>query len=400
VNRSVELRRRLVGILERNGSLRTPAVRAAFLAVGREIFVPKMAEEHGLDYVYADEALVTRKRDGMPTSSSSQPSIMALMLEALDVSPGRRVLEIGLGTGYNAALLRTLVGPTGTVTSVDIAQDVVDDAEAALAEAGLRVETVCGDGNDGYAASSPYDRIIATASTDHVPQAWWAQLAPDGIVVAPLRFGAMQLVVVLARTATGFVATTVIPGGFMPMRAAADAPSSAGVTITVEENLGDGTSSSLSISGPGLGTLSPDARAAAVGYILATPRRLPVAAGADYPIRALIWQSVMSTPIDRQLVVYDYGISTRYGTVGPDGAAAFIRVQMMSDAALEEVELCGPADALGAQLATVAPDWHDAGRPSLDRLSLAIDYDACVPAPEWALATSEHQGQRWCLGWA
>jgi protein-L-isoaspartate(D-aspartate) O-methyltransferase len=389
----------MVDILLRNGTVTSPEVKAAFLAVARETFVPQILAEAGLDRVYADDALVTRKLGGVPTSSSSQPSIMALMLEALDLRPGHRVLEVGLGTGYNAALLRTLVGPTGAVTSIDIAPDVVDEARAALGTAGLTVETIVGNGADGYPASAPYDRIIVTASTDIVPSAWWEQLAPDGIVVVPLRFGGMQLVAVLARTATGFVATRVIQGGFMPMRPSAEAPSAGGVTITIDTNLGDGRTSWVSISGTGLAALTSDARAALVGNLLAAPRTIPVPGA--YPIRALIWQGVMSTPSDRQIVVYEHDAGTRFGTVGPDGAVAAMRTGAHdATAVLNAIELYGSADELGTQLLTIARNWYDAGGPDLDRLALAIDYDTGAPAPPWALATWRPDRQRWCLGWS
>lgn len=387
----------MVELLERSGSVRTPSIRDAFLATARETFVPKIAETRGLDHVYADDALVTRERDGLPTSSSSQPTIMALMLEALKLTPGQRVLEIGLGTGYNAALMTALVGPTGSVTSIDIAPDVVEDARKALATAGLRVETIIGHGQDGYLASSPYDRIIATASTDHIPRAWHEQLAPDGILIAPIRFGAMQLVVVLRPTPTGFASTEVIPGGFMPMRAGADAPGSPGVSIAVDINLGDGASTSLSVSGGGLASLTSDGRAALIGNLLRTPRRI---AAPQYPIRAIIWQAVMTLPVDRQIVVYEYGTGTRYGTVDPSGAAALARIRPATEEiVLNDIELYGDADALGIELLAVAEAWADAGRPDLDRLQMVVDYgDAAVPS--WTVATFRVADQRWSLGWA
>src|SRR4051794_16053500 len=103
--RSAALRRALVSELEVRGVIRSAAVRSAFLRVPRELFVPERLAEDGLDAVYRDEAIVTKTGpQGMPMSSSSQPSIMAEMLERLLVEPGMRVLEVGAGTGYNAAL--------------------------------------------------------------------------------------------------------------------------------------------------------------------------------------------------------------------------------------------------------------------------------------------------------
>src|SRR5687767_10549210 len=98
------LRAQLVTTLRERGLLRTPAIERAFGVVPRELFLPGVP----LERVYQDDAIVTETEDGVGVSSSSQPAIMALMLAQLDVQPGLRVLEIGAGTGYNAALLREL----------------------------------------------------------------------------------------------------------------------------------------------------------------------------------------------------------------------------------------------------------------------------------------------------
>jgi protein-L-isoaspartate(D-aspartate) O-methyltransferase len=109
---SERLRRKLVRDLRERGVVCSPLVAAAFAAVPRELFIGEVAAERGLQAVYRDEAIVT-KRDprGLPLSSSSQPSLMAKMLDLLEVQPGHRVLEIGAGTGYNMALLSHIVGP-------------------------------------------------------------------------------------------------------------------------------------------------------------------------------------------------------------------------------------------------------------------------------------------------
>ena len=94
--------------------------------------------------------------DGVTTSSASQPSMMAIMLEQLDLRPGHRVLEIGAGTGYNAALLARIVGPAGRVVAVDIDPDLIRDAARHLVDAGVRgVELVCGDGALGHPPGAP-----------------------------------------------------------------------------------------------------------------------------------------------------------------------------------------------------------------------------------------------------
>jgi protein-L-isoaspartate(D-aspartate) O-methyltransferase len=127
------LRQRLATRLRRAGTLTDPVVERAFLTVPRELFVVAVAAREGLEAVYRDDAIVI-KRDalGRPASSSSQPSIMAAMLEQLQVRPGQRVLEVGAGSGYNAALLSSLVGPGGHVVSVELDEEVARAARAAL----------------------------------------------------------------------------------------------------------------------------------------------------------------------------------------------------------------------------------------------------------------------------
>lgn len=90
----------LVGVLLSSGAITTPAVEAAFRAVPRHLFVPEVST----DRAYRNHAIPTKLVDGRAVSSASQPSIVAAMLEQLDVKQGQRVLEIGAGTGYNAAL--------------------------------------------------------------------------------------------------------------------------------------------------------------------------------------------------------------------------------------------------------------------------------------------------------
>src|SRR5512132_2334821 len=110
-------RRALVDKLLADGQIRSPRVAAAFAAVPRELFVPGVP----LEEVYRSYAAILTKRvDGGGVSSASAPDVMAAMLEQLDVQPGMRVLEIGAGTGYNAALLARLVGERGTVITLDI----------------------------------------------------------------------------------------------------------------------------------------------------------------------------------------------------------------------------------------------------------------------------------------
>jgi len=111
---STKLRGQLVAELERRGLIQSDRVREAFLAVPRELFVPEFAAREGLAAVYRDQAILTKHNEhGVPVSSSSQPAIMAEMLEQLELAEGMNVLEVGAGTGYDAALLSLLVGKRG-----------------------------------------------------------------------------------------------------------------------------------------------------------------------------------------------------------------------------------------------------------------------------------------------
>ena len=114
------LRERLVAEVLQTSRIGDERIAAALRDVPRHLFLPHLPPQDA----YLDDAIVTKRdAEGQPISSSSQPAIMAIMLDQLTLAPGQRVLEIGAGTGYNAALMRHLVGPSGTVVSVDIDAD-------------------------------------------------------------------------------------------------------------------------------------------------------------------------------------------------------------------------------------------------------------------------------------
>lgn len=145
--------------------------------------------EH-LKKIYSDSALVTRVSGGLPSSSTSQPTLVARMLERLELTPGQRVLEIGAGTGYNAALMQEIVGETGHVTTIDIQEDVVAQTRRLLRAAGYgRIEVIARDGALGCPEKSPYDRIIATVGCPDISYIWADQLAEAGFMLIPLQHG-------------------------------------------------------------------------------------------------------------------------------------------------------------------------------------------------------------------
>ncbi len=154
--------------------------------VPRHLFVPAAPVQEAYD----DQAVITKSdADGAALSCASVPSIVAMMLDQLDIHPGDRILEIGAGTGYNAALLADLTGPSGHVTTVDIDEEVTAQARQALNATGYRhVHVATADGALGDAGHAPYDRIIVTVGAWDIPPAWWAQLEPGGRLVVPLRW--------------------------------------------------------------------------------------------------------------------------------------------------------------------------------------------------------------------
>jgi protein-L-isoaspartate(D-aspartate) O-methyltransferase len=187
-------RARLVDGLCESGRLCGPAVEEAFRSVPRHLFLPEVP----LARAYADEAVAVQTVDGVTTSSASQPSMMAIMLRQLNLHPGHRVLEIGAGTGYNAALMRRIVGPSGRVVAVDIDAELVDGAAQHLAAAGVDgVELICADGALGHAPGAPYDRIVLTVGSGDVRPEWVAQLATGGRLLLPLTLRGTQLSVAL-----------------------------------------------------------------------------------------------------------------------------------------------------------------------------------------------------------
>lgn len=199
-------RGRLVEILKAEG-ITSPDILKAFLDVPRDSFIQAYYErqtgqdtwirkganntEEWYQHIYSNRAFVTLiDAAGRTLSSSSQPEIMARMLTALDVRSGQKVLEIGTGTGYNAALLAYLVKDPSLITTIDIEPRITSLAQQALTSTKYDAITVLTrDGREGYTPNAPYDRIIATASTSTIPQSWKEQLAPGGIVIAILQPG-------------------------------------------------------------------------------------------------------------------------------------------------------------------------------------------------------------------
>jgi protein-L-isoaspartate(D-aspartate) O-methyltransferase len=190
---------RLADQLHATGDLRTTAWHKAIAEVPRHVLVPtayQTQQSHGaishrrlntaenLGLVYSTSTLVTtvvpnKYGSLVPVSSSTKPDLMVRMLETLDIRDGQRILEIGTGTGYNAALLAHRLGDDN-VFSIDIDPELVNTARQRLAHIGHHPHLAVHDGADGWPQHAPYHRIIATCGVRQIPWTWYDQLTPDG----------------------------------------------------------------------------------------------------------------------------------------------------------------------------------------------------------------------------
>lgn len=209
------LRALLIDQLRLNDALHDAEVERAMRIVPRHLFLPDSPPRDA----YADVAVPTRWQGNLAVSSASQPAMVAIMLEQLAVARGMRVLEVGAGTGYNAALLAELVGPTGSVTTLDIDLDIVEEAVEHLANAGYtHIEAIATDGAAGWPPGAPYDRIILTVGTSDITPAWFEQLADGGLIVLPLWLGGAEASVAFRKRGDVFESESLALCGFMRMR--------------------------------------------------------------------------------------------------------------------------------------------------------------------------------------
>lgn len=337
---SAHLRRSLIRELAGDGTLHTEAIARAFGAVERERFVPGFAAEEGLEAVYRDEVIVAKRSPtGATLATSSQPRVMALMLELLAAQPGERILEIGTGTGYHAALLAELVGPTGRVVSVEVDPELAATAASVL---GDRVEVVAADGRQGWAAGGPYDAIIATAGADTVPRPWFEQVRPGGRLVVPLRFDAglppAQAVVAFTRDFAGFTSYAATAAYFLPLRADGEPDGSAAVPALVAHD-GLGPAELVRITGPALHALAEPARRELLATALGAPGARRVSAPRPFEVAS---QLALVLPGERAVVVTRAGAASGVGAVGRDGESLAVVTPVPNGLRLERF---GRADA-------------------------------------------------------
>src|SRR5437899_5938410 len=210
-------RERMMSHLVRAGYLKNPRVWDAFRAVPRERFVQPGDSEDA----YVDVPLPIGAGQTI-----SAPSMIAIMLDEASLEPGERVLEIGTGSGYHAALLAHLVGARNVIT-IERNPELASWGRSNLAGAGYgEVRVIVSDGSLGYPEGAPYDCIRATAGAPRIPVAWPPQLSPRGRIVAPVgssRHG--QVLVVATRRPDGTLQTRVgTSSAVVPLLGAAALP--------------------------------------------------------------------------------------------------------------------------------------------------------------------------------
>lgn len=264
-----KLRAEFVGMIA--GELRDQKLLSAFREIPRGTFVPhyfaqtpelsgwvlvEPSNPQWAEDVYSNKFLITQLNgddsltdkarkghvvNGLSTSSSSMPTLMALMLESLDIHDGNNILEIGTGTGYNTAILCHRVG-ADKVTSIDIDHGLVDNARERLAALGYLPHLAVLDGNAGCAEHAPFDRIIATVAVPTVPSSWIAQSEPGGVILLPLHLNNCGgLLARLIVHPGGIAQGHFLPdfGGFMPLRSLRGHDAADYAFRTIDDTQGD-----------------------------------------------------------------------------------------------------------------------------------------------------------------
>lgn len=403
----------LVDLLKQRGCLSDPTIEAAFRAVPRHLFLPEMP----LDTVYADEAIPTKMRDGIAISSSSQPAVMATMLEQLEVQPGHHILEIGAGTGYNAALLATLAGEEGLVVTIDIDDDLVTAAQDHLKQAGFsQVRVVCGDGIFGFPDAAPYDRIILTVGAWDIAPAWIEQLKPGGRLLLPLVIQSdVQLLVAFERAETHLRSVSVRSGSFMPLRGVGAGPRRADLALGPTPGL-------LFASADASHTVNPDA----VYHLLASRyvyRVTSVRASSEELWSGVsLWLALhapnlchltaMGTAAQQHLVLDLFGDSTRFqATIGLfEGTTLCVLLRSSKQTACQEasdeppswiiaIRRFGPDEQLAEQLLRHLIAWEQAGRPTANNCRIRVYSQKASPVTEPNTIVLTKRWHRIVLDW-
>ncbi|MCP4633106.1 MAG: protein-L-isoaspartate(D-aspartate) O-methyltransferase [candidate division Zixibacteria bacterium] len=203
-------RESMVSVQIESRGIKDTLVLKAMRDVPRHRFVPKAY----LSDAYADGPLPIGYQQTI-----SQPYIVALMTELMNLKGGEKVLEIGTGSGYQAAVLAEIAGKVQTIEIVPELCRIADSALHALDYDNIEVR--CGDGYGGWPEEAPFDAIMITAAPDHIPQALIEQLKENGVLVLPIGKHHQELITV-TKTDSGTVRKDVIPVRFVPMTGEAE----------------------------------------------------------------------------------------------------------------------------------------------------------------------------------
>ena len=390
--RAYHLRSALVAQLTSQGFIKRQSVRQAFESVPRHLFVPDV----DVSAAYSNQPIFIRWAVGIPISSSTQPQMMAIMIEQLDLEPGHRVLEIGAGTGYNAAIMARIVGDTGSVVTVDIDRDIVDEAAANLSKMGFHnVTCVRGDGFEGVPTGQPYDRVIVTVGAYDVSPHWVDQLKDGGILVAPLWFRGANLSVALQKREGELTGLFASPCTFIPIR-----------------GIWQRTEGYYPIDDPAEDTLQM-----VIGLESNDPEYL-------HELNRLSAQDVNLHPIGRSLDgqfygqdiycglfmfltshpnVYNvYSSSSETGLLQGPGHAlidlASMSAALLSDRYPDRALVCGK-DAAYVQLAELLDRWDASGHPTIDDLRIRALLNAPETVPQGSWHVAKNSAYTWIMSW-
>jgi protein-L-isoaspartate(D-aspartate) O-methyltransferase len=196
-----QLNQKLISAIWKEGMVRAMGVQEAFNAVPRHLFMPDLP----LEQVYEDRALPLKyDNSGLLISSCSQPTMIAIMLDQMRLKTGDNVLEIGSASGYNAALMKHIVGTHGNVTTIELDPELAKFANNNLNRARMSdVKVVNADGAYGYLPRAAYDHIVATVGVWDIPPSWIKQLKDGGVLLAPITVDGMQVSAKFTRQADG-----------------------------------------------------------------------------------------------------------------------------------------------------------------------------------------------------
>lgn len=213
---SFKLRKEFVDFLERAGYINSEEIKRAFLEIPREVF---STYDSSLSDIYSDNVIVTYIKNGKVISTSSQPSLMAKMIEMLDIKKGDSVLEIGTGTGYNAAIISRIVGEEGKVITVEVRDELCEIAKENFKKLGLEnILVINSDGSpEALRDFSPFDSIVVTVGIDFPRKDFAYLIKPNGKICFPLNFYTMDMnpTCLLKRTSRDFFLKVEIASKFL-----------------------------------------------------------------------------------------------------------------------------------------------------------------------------------------